>query len=89
MTTTTTITPTIASTGASIGLSTAELETELLSELPEREEMSSAFRFINHHQHEYGCEQQYSYERVWDPCHHRFIIERVVLVTSTIHLGGH
>jgi hypothetical protein len=86
--TTATITPTTI-IPTTTGLTTAELEAELASPLPEREEMSSAFRFIHHHHHDYGCQQQYEYVRVWDPCRHCYVLERVVLVTSTVHPGSY
>jgi hypothetical protein len=68
-----------ATTSTPTGLAPAELEAELVSELPEREEMSSAFRFVLNHPY---VGQNQRYIRVWDARHHRFIFERVTLYST-------
>ena len=65
-------------TPATTGLSNAELDAELVNELPEREEMSGFHRWFH------SCWQPY-YD--YPPCYDSYGFESTTIVTSTVDVS--
>ena len=79
-------------TQATRELSNDELDAELATELPKREEMSGFHHFFHNFHHDY-CRHEYCYEPsyCYEPCYESYsdpIIETVTSVTSVTQVVG-